>query len=104
MPTQPIQAQEVRNSLGELLNQVYYQNKQFQIQRKAKPMAWLVSDAFIQAAGQAIDYLIEHKPALADSLTLMLDSEIRAVLEAGTEEMETGERLPLETILTEEAA
>ncbi len=99
MNTKPIQAREARSNLGELLNQVYYQNKQFQIQRKEKPMAWLVSRDFIQVAEQAIDFLIEQKPSLADSLVLHLDRGIQEMIVAGSEELKAGQSQPLASIL-----
>lgn len=99
MPVQSIRAQDARSHLGELLNQVHYQNKQFQIQRKDKPMAWLVSGAFMQAAEQALAHLIAHDPALADMLAILLDDGLRAAIEAGMEESQAGERVPLASIL-----
>lgn len=101
MQTEPIRAQDARSHLGDLLNQVYYQNKQFQINRKDKPMAWLVGQNFMEMAGQAIDYIIEHKPALADTMAIMLDDEMRSVIDNNKKEMASEERLPLASILEE---
>ena len=95
-----IRAIEVRQKFGELLERVYYQDKAYQITRKDKPMGWLVGDAFIERMGNIINYIIEHEPVLADTLAIMLDDEIRSVIEEGRKESARGERIPLEKALT----
>ena len=97
MQTTIIPAIKARQNLGELLELVYYQNKQFQIARKDKPMARLVGENFMAA----IDELIETDPALADTLAIMLNPEIREALAQGQKEYEAGNVIPLEDILKE---
>jgi len=53
----------------------------------------------MDALGRLVDYILEHEPALADTLATMLDDEIRAVIEQGTQEVKEGKTLPIETIL-----
>ncbi len=96
-----IPALDARRQLGELLERVYYQNQQFRIMRKDKPMAWLVGDTFMEHVATAIDYIIDHDPVLADSLALSLNTELQYLLEQGTKEREEGKLVPLESILDE---
>ena len=102
MQINDIQALEARQKLGELLERVYYQDQRFRISRKNKPMAWLVGDAFINAVGTLLDYIVENEPALADSLSITLDTQIRAIIERGTKERQAGKLLPIESILDDE--
>jgi len=81
-----IQAIEARQKFGELLERVYYQDKVYQITRKDKPMGWLVGDAFMEKMGIIINYIIENEPVIADTLAVMLDDEIRSVIEEGRKE------------------
>ncbi len=96
-----IPALEARRRLGELLELSYYQGKQFRIARKDKPMAWIVGGPSMEIYNQAIDYIIEHKPELADTLAISLDNELRGFIERGIKEAETGELHPIESILDE---
>jgi hypothetical protein len=94
-----IQALDARQRLGELLDLSYYQNKQFRIMRKDKPMAWIVSQPFMDNYLQVLDYIIENKPELADTLAISLDDELREIIEKGIKEGEAGDTYPLESIL-----
>jgi len=90
---------EARHRFGELLERVYYQDKAYQITRKDKPMGYLVGDAFVEKIGNIINYIIKNEPALADTLAIMNDDEIRSVIEEGRREWAKGERIPLEQAL-----
>ena len=94
-----IQALDARQRLGELLDLSYYQNKQFRIMRKDKPMAWLVSEPFMDGYLQVLDYIIENKPELADTLALSLDDDLRGIIEKGIKEAEEGDLLPISSLL-----
>ncbi len=50
---------------------------------------------------QTMDYIIEHKPKLADRLAISLDNELRDFIESGIQEAETGALHPIESILDE---
>ena len=94
-----IQALEARHRLGELLELAYYKGEGFRIARKDKPMAWLVGDPFMKAVSRAIDYIIRKEPALADSLAITLDEEIRDIIDQGTKEIMAGKTIPISSIL-----
>ena len=97
-----IQALQARQKLGELLERVYYQDQRFRISRKNKPMAWLVGDPFVDTVSKLVDHIIENEPALADSLAITLDDEIRSIIEQGTKERKAGKLLPFDSILDDE--
>ena len=97
MQTATISALKARQNLGELLELTYYQNQQFTIARKDKPMARLVSENFMMA----IDELIETDPGLADTLAIMLNPEISEAINQSRKEYEAGEAIPIEEVLKE---
>ena len=99
MQSKYIQALEARSRFGELLELAFYKGKQFRIARKNKPMAWLVGEPFMEKVSRIIDHIIEHEPALADSLAITLDVGIRDVIEQGTKAKTEGKIVPIETIL-----
>lgn len=100
MDTVTIQAIEARQKFGELLERVYYQNKSYRIARKDKPMGWLVGDAFVEQVSRLVDYIIENEPALADTLTILLDADIRETIEQARRDWKDGKRIPLDNVLT----
>jgi len=99
MNTVSIPALDARRQLGELLEKAYYQNQQFRIMRKDKPMAYLIGEGFMNQLSTVIDQVIENDPALADTLTLQLNPELKALIEQGTKEKEDGHLVPLTSIL-----
>jgi hypothetical protein len=99
MQSSDVPSLEARQKLGELLERVYYQNAQFRITRKEKPMAWLVSEPFMETVVSLIDYVIDREPAIADTLALMVNSDAQQVLEQGTEELRDGKLVSLDSIL-----
>jgi hypothetical protein len=99
MQTTDIPSLEARQKLGELLERVYYQNAQFRITRKEKPMAWLVSEPFMETVANLIDYVIDREPAMADTLALMVNTDAQQIFEQGTQELREGKLVPLESIL-----
>lgn len=90
--TIPLNAMELRQQLGEVLERVHYRYDQFQIVRKDKPMARIVNEQYIQA----IEYLVQDNPALAETLEIMLDKEFANAL---TEDVKPEAYLPLEAAL-----
>lgn len=90
-----IQTIQLRANLGAVLEQVYYQAKQFRIQRKDKPMARLVNERFMSA----IDQLLQDDPALADTLALLLNDEAMTIIERSRAEEVRGELIPLQEAL-----
>ena len=99
MNTNTIQALDARRRLGELLELAYYRGERFRIARKDKPMAWLVGEPFVKAISRAIDYIVKHEPALAETLEIMLDDELTGIIEQGTREVQAGKTIPIEKAL-----
>lgn len=97
MQTSTIPAIKVRQNLGELLELAYYQNKQFQIARRNKLMARIVSENFMAA----IDELIESDPGLADTLAIMLNPEIHKAIIQGHKEYQAGNVVSFEDAFKE---
>lgn len=91
-PTIPLNAMELRQQLGEILERVHYRYDQFQIVRKDKPMARIVNEQYIQA----MEHLVQDNPALAETLEIMLDKEFTNAL---TEDVKREDYLPLEAAL-----
>ena len=96
-----VDASKVRFNLGELMNQVYYGGTQVRINRRKKAMVRLVSEPFMQELSKLIDYIIEKEPALADTLTLILDDNSRQKIEQSAKEADNGKKVPLESILND---
>ncbi len=91
MDTTNIQTLDVRQRLGELLELVYYRAHQYRILRKNKPMARLVSEPLMQA----IEALIAKDSALADTLVLMVNDEMKALINKSRKELSAGQKIPL---------
>ena len=95
MQTTIIPAIEARQNLGKLLELAYYQDQQFQISRKSKPMARLVGERFMQA----IDKLIENNPSITDTLALILNDEALETIQQSRKEYQAGKGIPVEDVL-----
>lgn len=94
-----ISAHEARTKFAEFVERAFYQNQKFQVKRNDKAMAWIVGEPFMIAVDQMVDYLITHEPAVADTLAIMLDDDLRQMIEQGNQEIKEGKTLPLESIL-----
>ena len=102
MNVNDVQAKEFRLHLGEYLNRVHYQSKSLRLKRKNKTVAYIINENLMDSIAKIVDQTIEHQPALADSLALSLDDEIRTVIEQGTKELKAGKTLPIESILKDD--
>ena len=96
-----VSADEARRHFATLLETAFYQNVRIHIKRNNKPMAWLVGEPYMAALDQIIAQLVEHHPALADTLAISLDDDLRHVIEQGTEEVKAGRTIPIERLLDE---
>jgi len=96
MQATTVGAIQARQNLGQLLEMAYYQNKQFQITRKDKPMARLVSENFMQALSDSIEQIVENDPTLADTLALYFDPELQKDIEEGKKEYLEGKAVALD--------
>lgn len=94
MNTVTIPALDVRRQLGELLERVYYQAQQYRIVRNKKAMARLVGEPFMQA----IEQLMENDSALADTIALMLNDEVREAIKTSRKEIKEGKKIPIEDV------
>lgn len=92
---------QARENLSQLVEQAHYQNKQIQIRRNHRAMAWLVGSPFMDAVSLLVDRIIAYDPTLADTLALELDTDIQQIILNSHQEAETDNLLPLETILDE---
>lgn len=90
--TIPLNAMELRQQLGEVLERVHYRYDQFQIVRKDKPMARIVNEKYIQA----MERLIQENPSLTETLEIMLDRDFVTAL---TEDVKREDYLSLESVL-----
>lgn len=86
---------QARRHLEELINEAHYQGKPFLL-TKGTAMATLVgTKIFIQMLG-----LVEkYDPGLADTLAIMSNPEIQAILEAGEKDIKEGNVLPFDKSL-----
>jgi antitoxin (DNA-binding transcriptional repressor) of toxin-antitoxin stability system len=90
-----LSSMQLRTQLGEILERVYYRGEQFQVVRKDKPMARIVSDLLMQQ----LDELIATDPALADTLALMMNKEAQAEIHEGQMEIKSQTLIPFEQAL-----
>jgi len=84
-------SEQVRCQFGELLERAYYQNQQFRVKRKHKPMARLVGEPYMRV----IDALITTNPQLQETIEVMLDKELMSTIEYSEQDLKAGELLPL---------
>jgi antitoxin (DNA-binding transcriptional repressor) of toxin-antitoxin stability system len=96
-----VSAHEARQKFAELIELAFYKNAQIRIERNKKPMARIVGEPFMKVLDSVIDHIIEHEPAIADTLAIMIDDEIRTVIEQGIQEIKAGKLIPIESILNE---
>jgi antitoxin (DNA-binding transcriptional repressor) of toxin-antitoxin stability system len=89
-----LSSMQLRTKLGEILERVYYRGEQFQIVRKDKPMARIVSDLLMQQ----FDELIATDPALADTLALMMNEEVQVAIREGQMEIKSQKLIPFEQL------
>ena len=90
-----LNAVELRQQLGEVLERVHYRFAQFRIMRKDKPMARLVNETYMQT----IERLLAEEPAMSETLEIMLDQEFMNALQQGDKEIDEGKLLPIEAAL-----
>lgn len=90
---------EARQNLAKLLELAFYKGEKIKVERNKRAMAWIVGDPTMRAIEHLIDYIIEHEPALADTLAILMDKEIMEAIRQGTREVEEGKTIPLEKAL-----
>lgn len=91
--TNIIPINQARQHLGEIVEEAHFLSKPFMITRGNKPMAALIGAKEFQAF---IDYLEKTNPGLADTLAIMANPEIEAILEEGEKNIKEGKTIPFE--------
>ena len=84
---------EARRNLGELLNQTYYQGMPFMLTRGNKPMAALIG---VNEFKKILALIEKYDPGLADTLAIMSNPEVQAILKEDEENIRAGHTIPLE--------
>jgi hypothetical protein len=88
-----IQISEARKELGELVNQAYYEGKAFNLAKGDKPMVTLIGN---REFAEILKVLEKYDRGLADTLAIMSNPEIQAILEEGEADIKAGRLIPLE--------
>lgn len=83
-----ISVNQARDHLGELIQQAHYLGKPFVLTRGKKPMAALIGT---QEFGRILELIETYDPGLADTLALMTNPEMEALLQAGETAIQKGE-------------
>jgi prevent-host-death family protein len=91
-----VQISEARKQLGELVNEAYYAGKPFQLVKGSKPMAMLIGTKEFREMLKIIE---AHDPGLADTLAIMANPEVQAILDEGEEDVKAGRTILLEDVL-----
>ena len=94
-----VSAYQARSNLAQFVELAFYKNEQIRIERNKKPMARIVGEPLMQTMDKLIDYIIRYKPALADTLAIELDDNIRNVIMESRKEAKECKILPIESIL-----
>lgn len=94
-----ISTHDARRELSQLLERVHYTGTQIQINRNKRPMAWLVGVSFMENLVRMVETLAEKDPALADTVELMLDTDVMDTLREGEDDLKNGNVMPIEQIL-----
>src|SRR3954454_6413673 len=89
----PIQISEARKVLGELVNQAYYEGKPIQLVKGNKPMATVIGN---REFAEILKVLEVHDPGLADTLAIMSNPEVEAILEEGEKNVAAGKGVPFD--------
>jgi PHD/YefM family antitoxin component YafN of YafNO toxin-antitoxin module len=89
----PIPVHQAREHLGELIEEAYYLGKPFVIKRGKKLMAALIGT---KEFGQILRLIEKYDRGLADTLAIMSNPEILAILEEGDKDVKRGNLLPFD--------
>src|SRR6266498_5681532 len=92
------QLAEARKNLSELVHEAYYEGRLFGISKGKKPMGVLIG---AKEWKDIIDTIEMHDQGLADTLAIMADPELQALLEEGEENIRKGNVIPWEQVVSE---
>lgn len=96
-----VSTKEAKNNFSRLIELAHFKNRQIEIRRNQRPMAWLVGTSFMQAVGQLLEYAGKHKVGWAETVEVLSDPELMAAIEEGQEAVRAGKTLPIEQALEE---
>ena len=89
---------QARRHLGELLNQAFYRGRPFVLTRGQKPMAVLFGT---HEFSEILELIEKHDPGLADTLAILADPELQAILEESGRDIAAGRTVPIEELLSD---
>lgn len=88
-----VSVNHARDHLGELIQQAHYLGKSFVLTRGKKPMAAIIGT---QEFGRILELIETYDPALSDTLAVITNPEVEALLQAGDEAIQKGEMVPFD--------
>jgi prevent-host-death family protein len=97
--TTVIPINEARKHLGELVQEAHYRGKPFILTRNKKPMATIIGT---EEFNQMLEVIEKKDYALADTLAIMFNPEVRGVLKQGEKDIADGKVLPFDEKLLED--
>lgn len=93
-----VKSHELRRNLSDFLAQVHYQGAQLIVNRWNQKIARIVPETYIDA----IEKLLKQDPALADTLELIINDDLRNTLEASEREASSGHLQPARDYFSEQ--
>lgn len=94
--TNTIPINQARQRLGEIVEEAHFLSKPFVITRGNRPMAALIGT---NELARILDLIEKYDPGLADTLAIMSNPEIQALLEEGEKNIQEGKVLPFDKSL-----
>src|SRR5687767_9855523 len=98
MRLEEIQSTQARRVFSDMLDRVAFLETQYRISRHEKHLARLVPEKLMAA----LETLVEADNALAETLELLLNEDLRDEVEQAVNEARAGNRVELESILTDD--
>ena len=83
---------DVRSKLGEIFDTVYYRDQSYIISRKRKTLAWIVSNKLMSA----IDQLLTSDAGLAETISILMDSQIKDTIVQSRKESDKGQLISVD--------
>ena len=91
--TNIIPINQAHQHLGEIVEEAHFLSKPFMITRGNRPMAVLIGT---NESARILELIEKYDPGLADTLAIMANPEIEAVLEEGEKNIQEGKTIPFE--------
>ena len=88
-----VSVNQARDHLGQLIQEAHYLGKPFVLTRGKKPMAALIGT---QEFARILELIELHDPALAETLAIMMNPEVEALLKQGDEAIQKGDMVPFD--------